>query len=45
MNGLSYAYLGDAVYELEVRAHLISKGIFKIKNLHNRAVKFTNAKA
>lgn len=43
MNGLSYAYLGDAVFELEVRQHLISKGIFKINKLHKEAIKFTNA--
>ncbi|QVK21492.1 Mini-ribonuclease 3 [Mycoplasmatota bacterium] len=45
MNGLSYAYLGDAVYELKVREHLINKGIFVINKLHNEAVKFTSAKS
>ncbi len=45
MNGLSYAYLGDAVYELEVREYLISKGYTKINRLHKEAIRYTNAKA
>ncbi|XMB86657.1 ribonuclease III domain-containing protein [Mycoplasmatota bacterium WC44] len=45
MNGLSYAYLGDAVFELKIREHLINKGIYKINKLHNEAIKFTSAKA
>lgn len=45
MNGLSYAYLGDAVYELEIRNYLIQKGYTKINKLHTEAVKFTNAVA
>ncbi len=45
MNGLSYAYLGDAVYEVMIREYLIDKNIFNIKKLHNLAVKFTNAKS
>lgn len=45
MNGQTLAYMGDAVYELLVREHLIKKGITKINKLHNEAVKFTSAKA
>lgn len=45
MNGLTLAYLGDAVYELEIRDYLVSKGITKINSLHKEAVKFTNAKS
>lgn len=45
MNGLSQAYLGDAVYELYVRTHLIQKGITKINKLHKEAVVFTSAKS
>ena len=43
MNGLAYAYLGDEVYELEVRKHLIAKGYTKINKLHKEAIKFTSA--
>jgi len=45
MNGLSYAYLGDAVFELEVRQHLISTGMTRINRLHKTAIKFTSAVA
>lgn len=45
MNGLSYAYLGDAVYELEIRSYLTGKGIHKINKLHKEAIKFTSAVA
>ncbi len=45
MNGLSYAYIGDAVYELEVREYLISKGMTRIDRLHKEAIKFTSAVA
>jgi ribonuclease-3 family protein len=45
MNGLSYAYIGDAVYELEIREHLISKGMTKINKLHKEAIKYTSAVA
>lgn len=45
MNGLAYAYLGDGVYELEIREYLIEKGITKINRLHKEAIKYTNAKA
>lgn len=45
MNGLSYAYIGDAVYELEIREYLISKGMTRIDRLHKGAVKFTSAVA
>ena len=45
MNGLAYAYLGDAVFELEIREHLISKGMTRIDRLHKTAIKFTSAVA
>lgn len=38
------AYLGDAVYELQVRKHLINKGVSQADRLHTEAVKFTSAK-
>lgn len=44
-SGESLAYLGDCIYELEVRKYLISLGITKVDNLHKNAIKFTSAVA
>ncbi len=41
----SLAYLGDCIFELEIRKFLISLGITKVDNLHNNAIKFTSAVA
>lgn len=43
MNGLTLAYLGDALYEVSIRKHLINKGYTKVKILHNKAIKYTSA--
>lgn len=40
---LVLAYLGDAVYELQVRKYLISCGYTKVDKLHKLAVGFVNA--
>jgi len=40
---LVLAYIGDAVYEILVRRHLLESGITKVKELHREAVKFVNA--
>lgn len=42
---LNLAYLGDSVYELMVRRHLVAKGVGKVKELHKETVKFVNAKS
>jgi ribonuclease-3 family protein len=42
-NGQALAYLGDAVLELLVRDHLIKKGIYQSKKLHEQAVYYTSA--
>lgn len=42
---LSLAYIGDAVYDLEVREYLIKKGINKVQLLHKQATKFVSAAA
>lgn len=42
-NGLSLAYLGDAVWEIVVREYFIATG-HKVKQLNNLAVKYVNAK-
>lgn len=43
MNGLALAYLGDAYYELKVREHLVNKGLTKVNDLHQAAIRFTAA--
>ena len=45
INIMSLAYLGDAVYELFVREHLIKDGIAKVEELQRDAVKYVSAKA
>jgi len=45
LNGLTLAYVGDAVYELYVRNHLIQKGQEDPNELHRLAVSFVSAKA
>ncbi len=44
-NGESLAYLGDAVYELIIRKHILAKGIQDVNKLHKEAVKFTSGEA
>lgn len=43
-NSLSLAYLGDSIYELYIRKHLLSKGIVKVKQLQKEAIKYVSAK-
>lgn len=43
MNALTLAYLGDAVYELWVRTHLLSLGHEKVKDLHPLATEYVRA--
>lgn len=45
MNGLSLAYIGDAIYELEVRRHLLSLGLIKVNELQRRSKHYVSAKA
>ncbi|MBC7324533.1 MAG: ribonuclease III, partial [Moorella sp. (in: Bacteria)] len=40
---LVLAYLGDAVYELAIRRHLVALGITRIDKLHREAVKYVRA--
>ncbi len=44
-NGLTLAYMGDAVYELYIREHVISLGYSKVNDLHKRVIKFTSGNA
>jgi len=45
LNGLAFAYIGDAYYELEVRKHLIESGFTSVNILHNKAINYTSSKA
>lgn len=42
---LALAYMGDAVYELAVRTHLVGKGLTRVNRLHGEAVRYVNAGA
>jgi ribonuclease III family protein len=44
MNILVLAYLGDAIYELYIREHLVRKNINKVNDLQKEAVKYVSAK-
>lgn len=46
MNGLSLAYIGDAYYELNIRAHLmIDLKLTKVDDLHKSAIRYTSGAA
>jgi len=45
LNSIVLAYIGDAIYEVYVRQHLIESGQINPHELHQRAVKFVAAKA
>lgn len=44
INPLVLAYIGDAVYELEIRKKLIEKKINKVNDLQKECVKYVSAK-
>lgn len=45
MSPLIWAYIGDSVYELYIRMHLVNTTKFKPHKLHLEAVKYVKAKA
>lgn len=45
MKSLALAYMGDAVYEVYVREHLLETGQVKPNQLHQQAIKYVSAKA
>ena len=45
INATILAYLGDSVYEVYIREHLVRSGIFKVDRLHKAATKYVSAKA
>lgn len=40
---LVLAFLGDGVYELYVRSHVVAGGSVNVNDIHNRTVKFVKA--
>lgn len=44
VNTLVLAYIGDSIYELFVREHLISKGINNVNDLQKEAKRYVTAK-
>ncbi|MCI9177182.1 MAG: ribonuclease III [Clostridia bacterium] len=45
MSPLTWAYIGDGVYELYIRTYLINKTRLKPHKLHIEAIKYVKAKA
>ncbi len=45
INVITLAYLGDAIYEVYIRNHLIRKGIAKVEELQKEAIKYVSAKS
>ncbi len=45
MSPLTWAYIGDAVYELYIREYLVQTTHLKPNNLHKEAIKFVKAKS
>jgi ribonuclease III family protein len=45
LNSLALAYVGDAVYEIYVRRHLLQSGKVKPNHLHREGTKYVSAKA
>ena len=45
MSPLTWAYVGDCVYELYIRKYLVDKGIAKVKELQSESIKYVSAKS
>ena len=45
MSPLTWAYIGDSVYELYIRNYLIEKADMKPNKLHKEAIKYVRAQA
>jgi ribonuclease III family protein len=45
LNSLALAYMGDAVFEIYVRRHLLQSGKVKPNHLHRTGTKYVSAKA
>jgi ribonuclease III family protein len=45
LNSLALAYVGDAIYEVYVRRHLLQSGKVKPNHLHREGTRYVSAKA
>lgn len=45
LNSLALAYMGDAIFEVYVRRHLIQSGQVKPNQLHRKGTRYVSAKA
>lgn len=45
LNSLALAYMGDAVFEVYIRHHLLQSGKVKPNHLHREGTKYVSAKA
>lgn len=45
LNGLTLAYMGDGIYELYIRQHVLRTGKTKPNVLHREATRYVSAKA
>ena len=45
INVMSLAYLGDSIYEVYIREHLIRNGIAFVEDLQREAIKYVSAKS
>ena len=45
LSPLTWAYVGDSVYELLIRTHLVNKTKLKPHSLHIEAIKYVKAKS
>ena len=41
-NGLSLAYIGDAIFELYIRKYVLSLGYTKVNDLHKQVIRYTS---
>lgn len=42
LNGLTYAYIGDGVYELFIREYVVGQGYSKVNTIHKKVIEYTN---
>lgn len=45
LNGLTLAYIGDAIYEVYIRNYVISLGYTKVNTIHKMVIKYTSGNA
>lgn len=45
LNGLALAYVGDAIFEIHIREHLVKVGQTRPNQLHRMATKFVSARS